>query len=70
MEGNISKQYKLRNLKSGLDRDNIKKDKIKEIILRHTDLAKALYKDFESRITGNGSTGVESKLCVGNPIDA
>jgi len=33
-------------------------------------LAKALYKDFESRITGNGATGVAAKLDVQDPTDA
>ena len=33
-------------------------------------MAKALYKDFESRITGNGATGVAAKLDVPDPTDA
>lgn len=54
----------------GLDRVNIKMDNIKQIILRHPEVAKALYKDFESRINGNGGTGIESMVDVADPTDA
>ena len=54
----------------GLDRVNIKMDNIKQTILRHPDIAKALYQDFKSRITGNGGTGIEASLDVPDPNDA
>ena len=52
LDGDVNQQQKLVNLKMGLDRVNIKMDNIKQTILRHPDIAKALYQDFESRITG------------------
>ena len=70
LDGDVNSQQKLVNLKMGLDRVNIKMENIKQTILRHPDICKALYKDFESRITGNGGTGIASQLDVPDPTDA
>jgi len=70
MEGNVSQQSKLLNLKSNLDRENVKMEAIKETLDRNTDLAKLLYADFHSRVTGKGGLGIKEKLHVADPNDA